>query len=96
MDPANWEEDSRYQAAALVVRELRVVNDFAERGVALMQAYNLALTKDEDQRQFLLQVDEDHRKLYLDARKSTTTAFQVTESGGWVPTGHDTLPPPPQ
>ena len=27
MDPANWEEDSRYQAAALVVRELRVVND---------------------------------------------------------------------
>ena len=60
-----------------VVRELRVVNGFAERGVALMQAYNLALTKDEDQHQFLLQV-EDHRKRYPDARKSTATAFQAT------------------
>ena len=53
-DPADWEEDSSYQAVARVVRELRMVNDFAERGVALMQAYNLALTKDEDQRPFLL------------------------------------------
>lgn len=77
-DPADWEEDISYQAAASVVRELRVVNDFAERGVALMQAYNLALTKDEDQRQFLLQVVEDHRKRYPDARKSTTTASQAT------------------
>ena len=72
-DPADWQEDSSYQDAARVVRELRVVNDFAERGVALMQAYNLALTKDEDQRQFLLQVVEDHRKRYPDARKSTAT-----------------------
>ena len=77
MDPASW-EDSRYQAAALVVRELRVVKDFGERGVALMRAYNLALTKDEDQRQFLLQVGEDHRKRYPDARKSTATTFQAT------------------
>ena len=78
MDPVDWEEDSRYQAATLVVRELRVVNDFAERGVALMQAYNLALTKDKDQRQFLLHVDEDHRKRYPDASNSTATAFQAT------------------
>ncbi|XP_043216604.1 uncharacterized protein LOC122378950 [Amphibalanus amphitrite] len=77
-DPAHWEEDSSYQAAARVVRELQVVNDFAERGVALMQAYNLALTKDEDQRQFLLQVVEDHRKRYPDACKSTATARQAT------------------
>lgn len=55
-----------------------MVNDFAERGLALMQAYNLALTKDEDQRQFLLQVIEDHRKRYPDARKSTVTANQAT------------------
>ena len=53
-DPTDWEEDSSYQAAARVVRELWVVNDFTERGVALMQAYNRALTKDEDQRPFLL------------------------------------------
>ena len=54
-----------------------MVNDFAERGVALMQAYNLALTKDEDQRQFLLQVVEDHKKRDPDARKLTATACEA-------------------
>ena len=77
-DPAHWKEDSSYQAAARAVRELQVLNDFAERIMALMQAYNLALTKDEDQRQFLPQVVEDHRKRYPDARKSTATANQAT------------------
>ncbi|KAG0726857.1 Tigger transposable element-derived protein 7 [Chionoecetes opilio] len=42
-------------------RGLRVVNDTAERGVALIQSFNLRLTKDEEQRQFLLQVVEAHR-----------------------------------
>ena len=62
-----------------VVRELHVVNDFAERGVMLMQAYNLALTKDENQRQFLLQIVEDHRKRYgyPDPRKSTAIASEA-------------------
>ena len=76
-DPANW-EDSSYQAAARVARELQAVNDFAERCEALMQAYNLALTEDEDQRQFLLQVVEDHRKRDPDARKLNATACHAT------------------
>lgn len=41
---------------------LSTVNDHAERGIALMQQFNLALTKDEEQRQYLLQVVESHRK----------------------------------
>lgn len=41
-----------------------MVNDFAEHGVTLMQTYNLSLTKDEDQRQFLLHIIENHRKRY--------------------------------
>ena len=37
------------------------VNEWAERGVALIQDFNSA-TKDEMQKQFLLQVVEQHRK----------------------------------
>lgn len=72
-DPSQWEEDAGYIEGKNRVNGLHVINDFAERGVALMQDYNLALTKDEDQRQYLLQVVEDHRKMNPDARKSTVT-----------------------
>jgi hypothetical protein len=51
-DPAEWSQYPRYIAAARKVGGLRVVNDFAERGVALMEEFNLALTKDEDQKQY--------------------------------------------
>ena len=34
-DQAHW-EDSSYQTTARAVRELRVVNDFTRRGMALM------------------------------------------------------------
>ena len=50
-----------------------MVNDLAERGVALMQEYNQLLTKDEDQKQALLQTVSEHRKKYPDAKKSTVT-----------------------
>jgi hypothetical protein len=60
-------------AAAREVGGLRVVNDFAERGVALMEEFNLALTKDEDQKQSILQVVEAHRARFPDANKATVT-----------------------
>ncbi|KAF0302484.1 Uridine-cytidine kinase 2-B [Amphibalanus amphitrite] len=52
---------------------ITVVNNFAERGVALMEAYNLTLTKDEDQRQYILQVVEAHRGRFPNASKGTVT-----------------------
>ena len=70
-DPTQWEDEPSYNAATRRIKSLRVVNDFAERGVALKQEFNLALTKDEDQKQFLLQVVEEHRRVFPDARKST-------------------------
>ena len=70
-DPDTWVTNPSYLQAEEVVRELRVVNDTAERGVALMQEYNGLLTKDEEQTQFALQVVQEHRKLYPDCRKST-------------------------
>jgi len=47
-----------------------VVNDCAERGVALIQSYNNALTKNEDEKQYLLQLVSDHRKKYPKPNKT--------------------------
>lgn len=70
-DPETWATNAAYLEAESVVRELRVVNDTAERGVALMQDYNALLTKDEEQTQFALQVVKEHRKRFPDSKKST-------------------------
>lgn len=53
---------------------MKVVNDHAERGVALIQEYNGYLTHSEEQLQFLLHVVEDHRRIYPDCKKSTLAA----------------------
>lgn len=47
-----------------VTAGLAVVNDRAERGVALIQEFNKRLTKNEDQLQFLLQVVSEHRRQF--------------------------------
>ena len=52
-----------------IVRELRVVNDSAERGVAFMQEFNALLTKDEEHTQFAIQVIIEHRKRYPHSKK---------------------------
>ena len=70
-DPETWATNEAYLEAEAVVKGLRVVNDTAERGVALMQDYNAVLTKDEDQMQFVLQVVKEHRKCFPDSNKST-------------------------
>jgi len=49
----------------------RVVNDQAERGVALIEEFTGHLTKDEEQLQFLLQVVQEHRRAYPNAQKKT-------------------------
>lgn len=82
MDPDTWLTNPYYLQAEEVVRELRVVNDTAERGVALMQEYNALMTKDEDQTQFALQVVQEHRKLYPDCKKSTVLLGLSSTSGG--------------
>ncbi|KAG0720018.1 hypothetical protein GWK47_007023 [Chionoecetes opilio] len=60
-NPRKWQEEESYVEACRRIEGLRVVNDTAKRGVALIQSFNLRLTKDEEQRQFLLQVVEAHR-----------------------------------
>ena len=46
------------------MEKLQVVNDGAERGVAMISAFNDTLTRDEETKQALLQVVEHHRRLH--------------------------------
>lgn len=71
VDPDLWDERDDYKQALETVKSLKVVNDHAERGVALIQEYNGLITRDEMQLQFLLQVVEDHRRMFPDSRKQT-------------------------
>lgn len=63
-DPSEWEDDVNFQCGLKVVSDLKVVNDVAERGVALIQEFNTSFTKDEDQKQFALQLVKKHRQKY--------------------------------
>jgi len=73
-DPDKWNEDEDYVRSKNFLQNLTVVNDLSERGVALIEQYNSILTKDEDQKQFLLQVVEDHRHRFPDSSKKTLAA----------------------
>lgn len=55
-DPTSWKDQESYKKGREIIAYLKVVNDTAERGVKLMEESNDKFTKDEDQRQFVLQV----------------------------------------
>ena len=58
-----WKVTPSFVAAEESVQNLACVNDCAERGVALIHDFN-ASTKDEIQKQYLLQVVEQHRRIF--------------------------------
>jgi hypothetical protein len=70
-DPSEWEQEPTYKAAKAAAQCLRVVNDIAERGVALMDEYNTLHTNNEEQKQFLLLVVKNYRQNHPDRNKST-------------------------
>jgi len=59
-----WPDTPSYITAAALVKNLVCINDCAERGVTLIQTFNETITKDEQQKQYLLQVVEKQRKLF--------------------------------
>ena len=73
VDPDVWHDRDGNKQAKEALQSLRVVNDQAMHGFALIQEYSGLLTKHETQLQFLLQVVEKHRRLYPDSRKQTLT-----------------------
>ena len=66
MDPSEWDEEETFQEALRIINGLAVVNDRAERGVALIQEFNKKLTSGEEQLQFPLQIVSDHRRKFPD------------------------------
>ena len=66
-----WSVDEDYQTVKNIVHSMRVINDIAERGVALMDDYNKLHTTSEEQKQFLLLVVKEYRQRYSDRTKKT-------------------------
>ena len=69
-DPAEWAECESFMNAKAAVAQLSVVNDVAERGVALMEQYNKLHTNDEEQKQYLMLIVKEYRKKYPNRNKS--------------------------
>ena len=80
VDPEVWKEHDDFKASLELVQALKVVNEHAERGVALVLEYSGLLTQDEDQLQFLLQVVEEHRLAFPDSRKQTVAGHEPTQT----------------
>jgi hypothetical protein len=59
-----WSDTPSYIDAPALVKNFARVNDCAELGVALIQSFNDTITKDEHQKQCLLQVVEKHRQKF--------------------------------
>lgn len=68
--PATWKIDQHFQDSVHRLKYLRVINDNAERGVALITEFNDKITHNEEQKQFLLHVVADHRKNVPNATKN--------------------------
>ena len=73
-DPASWEESPAYLDTQKRIKVLQIVNDFAERGIVMVERYHSAHTKDETQKQYLLQVVESHHKTYPSPSRPTYSA----------------------
>jgi hypothetical protein len=73
--PSTWSTLPDYQNAVTIIHNLAVVNDHAERGVALIQEFSGKLTADEGQLQCALQVVAEHRKKFPDSKKSTLNHY---------------------
>ena len=76
-DPKEWHDDPSYHDLRTAASVMTVVNDSAERAIALMQQYNSSLTKNEEQKQFLLRLVKRHRKNFPSCSKATLV--KVTE-----------------
>jgi len=56
IDPVEWKNTLEYNNARDIISSIKVINDTAERNVKLMEDFNQKITKNEEQKQFLLQV----------------------------------------
>lgn len=69
--PSTWESNLEYIRGKEIVSKLKVVNDTAERAVKLIEDFNKIGSKNEEQKQYILQVVTEYRKQYSNSNKST-------------------------
>src|SRR6218665_409249 len=69
-DIEQWEENEDFQEAKQCEQSLMVVNDVAEWGVKLIQDFNSSIIRNEEQKQYLLQVVSEHRAQFPEAKES--------------------------
>ena len=60
-DPATWESNQEFQSGKMRVKNIPVVNDIPEWGVALTEQFNSHHTTNENQLSYLLGVVEKDR-----------------------------------
>lgn len=70
----DWPTMQSFQQTMSTVNNLPCINDCAERGVALIETFN-STTKDESQKQYLLQVVEQHRKSFTKLTKNQLSSI---------------------
>lgn len=69
ISPELWPLNRYFQEAVKIFKDLKVVNDIAERAVALIEQYNDCLTRNEEQKQYMLQVVQKHRTAFPNCHK---------------------------
>ena len=69
VDPSEWPLNESFQEGTSIIKGLKVVNDAAERSVKMVTDYNNLLTKNAAQKQYIVQIVVENRKLALDANK---------------------------
>jgi len=70
-DPTEWNDDPSYQELKTAASKMKLLNDTTQSTIALMQQYNSSLTKNKEQKQYLLCLVERHRKQYPTCAKSS-------------------------
>lgn len=63
-DPSKWNFNEKYNDAKKMDRCIKVVNDVSERAVQLITEYNNVLTKNETEKQYILHVVKEYKKIY--------------------------------
>lgn len=73
LDVQTWHENDDYLKGLEIAKKIKVVNDVAERVVQLTQEYINILAKDENQKQYLLQVIKEYKNEFPNATKECLT-----------------------
>lgn len=77
LKPEKWSDSNDYKIAKSFVDDIDVVNDAAERSLALMTIYNDKFTRNENKKQLVLQVVQDNRKRIKGCKKETLSSYKM-------------------